>query len=1058
MSEQADANVMMEFQSTDPSFSVSWLLGLQPYQHKSTCPPWAKQYQTDDPNFLVSRLLGLIPSPKSRRSRKKRRSSKTVDQPVEPAQEEDEDTAEDDEDSLSMQRLFGEIPYDTAEETEDEAEDKPVTEEETEPPVLAGPEFLELCKEMEELLDEIEKSQLEETDDSDNDSIDGLSPEDCDDESPSRLEWLRQKEVEKAENKYLDRLMSLPGLEETKAFFLHAKAKVQAAQRRETDFKKENFDAVFMGNEGTGKTMLARLYAKFLASLGVVKKSGGITGINRFSAYSMSKTSTLSSIHSTCNACGGCIAIIDHAHLMDNDDCNLWNFFVRSHDLPGKVVIILAGNGEWGLSDQLGYSAEVSNHFPVMKLPNYTKEELQTVFHGMMRKWFKNKMEVEGGYDGLYVKILIRRITQGVNEKTFGNIWPVRKAFLEACRRQVERFRQARRDGNYLEDFRMTKEDLLGNKPSLGPGKSPAWKELQELVGLDDVKESILSVVNQVNQNYIREMRGDDPLYVSPNRVFLGAPGTGKTTVAKLYGRILADFGILSKGDVIVKSPTDLLDRYIGGSENNTKEALREAKGNVLIIDDAHMLDPGSSSSGTTKNGDFRGAIVDTIVAEVTGAPGEDRCVILCGYADQMKEMYANSNPGLSRRFPLDTAFVFENFSEEDLGRILDLKLAKEKLSATDKAREVAMEVLKRASVRPNFGNGGEVDNLLSKAILARLRRVAKERKSEDDDLDALPLEPQDFDADYDRLSHAVSNTRALFEGFVGFEEIISKFESYQYMVQGMRLRNVDPRPYVPFTYVFKGPPGTGKTTTARKIGQIFYDMGMLSTPDVVDVSASQLIGEYCGQTGPKTRRLLESALGKVLFIDEAYRLTGHRGSFAEEAVSELVDAVTKPQFARKLIIVLAGYEEDMDRLLRSNQGIKSRFATEFTFRPLRAEQCIEQLRRVVGKVGITIQPTPEMETITRTSLMSLLQRLSNDKGWASGRSVETLGERLIGHIFKECAMKGYTGKDLVVSGRELVTILGQTSGVPYAGVKMRGGQVPMGAKVMTLKDLETSE
>jgi SpoVK/Ycf46/Vps4 family AAA+-type ATPase len=388
----------------------------------------------------------------------------------------------------------------------------------------------------------------------------------------------------------------------------------------------------------------------------------------------------------------------------------------------------------------------------------------------------------------------------------------------------------------------------------------------------------------------------------------------------------------------------------------------------------------------------------------------------------------------------------------------LDLKLTKEKLITTEKAREVAMEVLKRASVRPNFGNGGEVDNLLSKAILARSRRIAKEKKPDGDDLDAVPLEPQDFDADYDRLSHAVKNTRALFDEFVGFEEIISKFESYQYMVQGMRMRNVDPRPYVPFTYVFKGPPGTGKTSTARKLGEIFYNMGLLAAPDVIDASASQLIGEYCGQTGPKTRRLLESALGKVLFIDEAYRLNGSRGSFAEEAVSELVDAVTKPQFARKLIIVLAGYEEDMDRLLRSNQGIKSRFATEFTFRPMRTEQCIEQLRQVVGKVGITIQPTPEMETSIRTSLFSLLQRLSNDKGWASGRSIETLGERLIGQIFKECAMNNYTGKDLFVTGRQLVTILGKASGVPYASIRMPGVQTPMGAKVMTLKDLETSE
>ncbi|KAF9766438.1 hypothetical protein IL306_001173 [Fusarium sp. DS 682] len=511
----------MELESTDINFSVTWLLGLKP---KSTYPSWARDFLTDEPHFLVSRILGLLPTHKPRRRLRRRRNrSKTVIVPEEPLKEGDQDAEDQNMDVFGLGKLYGDIPYETDDDSESESEEAPVVEEE--PPVLAEPAFLELCKQMEELLDEIEKSQQEDTDDSDNESIDGLEPENCQDESPSRIEWLRQKKVEKAENKYLDRVMSLTGLEGAKAFFLQAKAKVKAAQRRETDLKKENFDAVFMGGEGTGKTMLARLYAKYLMSLGLVKKSGVFSGINRFSAYNMSKTSTLSTIHNTCNACGGCIAIIDHAHLMNSDDCNLWSLYVRSQDLPGKVVLIIAGNGEWGLSDLMGYSAEVSNHFPVLKLPNYTAQELQEVFHGMMRKWFKGRMEVEGGYDGLYVKILIRRIVSGASDKTFGNIWPVRKAFLEACRRQVERFIQARKKGNYLEDFRMTKEDLLGNKPSLGPEKSPAWKELQQLVGLDDVKEAILSVVNQVNQNFIREMRGDDPLHVSPN-LGLG-PGLG---------------------------------------------------------------------------------------------------------------------------------------------------------------------------------------------------------------------------------------------------------------------------------------------------------------------------------------------------------------------------------------------------------------------------------------------------------------------------------------------------------------------------------------------------
>lgn len=103
--------------------------------------------------------------------------------------------------------------------------------------------------------------------------------------------------------------MSLPGLEEVKAFFLHTKAKVMASTRRETDFKKENFDVVFMGNQGTGKTMLANLYAKFLRSLGVVKPMGAIPGINKFSAYNMSKTTTLNQIQHTCTSCGGCVSL-----------------------------------------------------------------------------------------------------------------------------------------------------------------------------------------------------------------------------------------------------------------------------------------------------------------------------------------------------------------------------------------------------------------------------------------------------------------------------------------------------------------------------------------------------------------------------------------------------------------------------------------------------------------------------------------------------------------------------------------------------------------------------
>ena len=143
-----------------------------------------------------------------------------------------------------------------------------------------------------------------------------------------------------------------------------------------------------------------------------------------------------------------------------------------------------------------------------------------------------------------------------------------------------------------------------------------------------------------------------------------------------------------------------------------------------------------------------------------------------------------------------------------------------------------------------------------------------------------------------------------------------------------------------------------------------------------------------------------------------------------------------------------------MDRLMKVNQGMRSRFATELVFKPMRGEQCLDQLRRHVATIGIEVERTSAMDSATRNDLLGSLSRMTQEKDWASGRSVETLGDRLIGHVFKECALKGYTGKDLKVSGRDVLRILGL--GGLKNGVALRaGGRAGFGAsQVMTLKDL----
>jgi len=137
-------------------------------------------------------------------------------------------------------------------------------------------------------------------------------------------------------------------------------------------------------------------------------------------------------------------------------------------------------------------------------------------------------------------------------------------------------------------------------------------------------------------------------------------------------------------------------------------------------------------------------------------------------------------------------------------------------------------------------------------------------------------------------------------------------------------------------------------------MGKVFYDMGFLATANVVDCSASDLIGQYVGQTGPKVKQLLDKALGSVLFVDEAYRLAG--GHFAQEALDELTDSITKPQYAKKLVIILAGYEKDINRLMSMNPGLTSRFPEVVDFRNLTPTECVSLLQQKLKRQKAVLQ------------------------------------------------------------------------------------------------------
>ena len=258
---------------------------------------------------------------------------------------------------------------------------------------------------------------------------------------------------------------------------------------------------------------------------------------------------------------------------------------------------------------------------------------------------------------------------------------------------------------------------------------------------------------------------------------------------------------VLTKS-VVVKNPADFIGAVIGESEQKTKAILANTVGKVLIIDEAYML-----YTSTQIQDPFREAVIDTIVAEVQNVPGDDRCVLLCGYEQQMEVMFQNVNPGLARRFQLKEAFRFADFDNGELEQILRMKLKSEDLGATPEAIRTAIEELGRARNGLNFGNGGDVENLISKAKMnfqARQSLLPRTERSID-----FCFEPRDFDPDYSRGQRGETNLNDLFQGVIGCEDIVKKLRGLLQFAKGLKENSEDPRKLIPMNFVFKGPPGT---------------------------------------------------------------------------------------------------------------------------------------------------------------------------------------------------------------------------------------------------------
>lgn len=576
-----------------------------------------------------------------------------------------------------------------------------------------------------------------------------------------------------------------------------------------------------------------------------------------------------------------------------------------------RLVLIVSGDKE--LQEYIDRRPEWKNLFALnIKLPEFSPTEVADICASILQEKYSLSLSTEAKDKLCRVFNWERR-----NTGNFGN------AHLAVSKANEIMLSVAKRMKGKKGKI-VLPEDISG-KEYVPKTLADVMKEFDKFVGVDEIKKTMTGIVSSIQS--FQKLHPGKQYELKDHYLFLGNPGTGKTTIARVFADALSAMGILPSGQLVEVAPGDLKGQYMGHTAPKVDAIFDRAMGGVLFIDEAYNIWGG-------ENDTFGNEAVTALIKNVEDRRGK-LVVILAGYPREMG-IFATANPGIPSRF--NTTVEFRDYTGPELTEIGRRMIKAQGYTLDEQADKAIGKFFEKmyVSKKKDFANAREVRNAVDKAIKAQNIRIQKAMATPDfNPASEFILTMADITGEDGRKSMTVDEVIATLDDLIGMEDIkqeIRKLANVA-LVNRMRMeRGLGAAALQPVNIILTGNPGTGKTTIAKRLGQVLHAAGVLSTDKVVEREAKTILSSYVNASGQNMDKAVDEAMGGVLFIDEAYNLLpqpGSQNNTGNEALDALMTRMENDK--GKFVVVIAGYKDRMEELVRrGNPGLMSRFNKRF--------------------------------------------------------------------------------------------------------------------------------